>query len=84
MNIIFNMWPTLIIIMLAVLKEEKVNLLTILGVIVSFAGIVVINYHPNLNFIDNFSKIRLVTCSFFSCYSLGRLLYLYQKAKQWN
>ncbi len=65
MNIIFNMWLTLIIIMLAVLKEEKVNLLTILGVIVSFAGIVVINYHPNLNFIDNFSKIRLVTCSFF-------------------
>lgn len=55
-NIIFNMWPTLIIIMLAVLKEEKVNLLTILGVIVSFAGIVIINYHPNLNFIDNFSK----------------------------
>ncbi|OBA10311.1 hypothetical protein A9988_18215 [Acinetobacter calcoaceticus] len=56
MNIIFNMWPTLIIIMLAVLKEEKVNLLTILGVIVSFAGIVIINYHPHLNFIDNFSK----------------------------
>ena len=56
MNIIFNMWPTLIIIILAVLKEEKVNLMTILGVIVSFAGIVIINYHPNLNFIDNFLK----------------------------
>lgn len=55
MNIIFNMWPTLIIIMMAVLKEEKINFLTILGVSVSFAGIVIINYHPNLNFIDNFS-----------------------------
>jgi drug/metabolite transporter (DMT)-like permease len=56
MNIIFNMWPTLIIIMLAVLKEEKVNLMTILGVVISFSGIVIINYHPNLNVIDNFTK----------------------------
>lgn len=56
MNIIFSLWPTLIILMLAFLKEEKVNFLTIIGVFISFAGIVIINYHPNLNFLDNFYK----------------------------
>ena len=54
MNIIFSLWPTLIILMLAILKEEKVNFLTIFGVLVSFSGIVMINYHPHLNFIQNF------------------------------
>ncbi|MBK0062271.1 MULTISPECIES: aromatic amino acid DMT transporter YddG [unclassified Acinetobacter] len=56
MNIIFSLWPTLIILILAFLKEEKVNSLTILGVIISFLGIILINYHPSLNFIDSFSK----------------------------
>lgn len=56
MNIIFSLWPTLIILMLAFLKEEKVNYLTIIGVLVSFSGIVMINYHPGINFIDNFYK----------------------------
>ena len=42
--------------MLAFLKEEKVNYLTITGVLVSFSGIVMINYHPGINFIDNFYK----------------------------
>jgi drug/metabolite transporter (DMT)-like permease len=56
MNIIFSLWPTLIILMLAVLKEEKINFLTIFGIFISFSGIVMINYHPNLNFIDNFYK----------------------------
>ncbi|OTG86701.1 EamA family transporter [Acinetobacter sp. ANC 4558] len=54
MNITFSLWPTLIILMLAFLKEEKVNFLTIIGILISFSGIVIINYHPNLNFIDNF------------------------------
>ncbi len=30
--------------------------MTILGVVISFSGIVIINYHPNLNVIDNFTK----------------------------
>lgn len=55
MNIIFNIWPALIIMMMAVLKEEKVNFLTMIGFFLSFSGIVIINHHPNLNFIDNFS-----------------------------
>lgn len=54
MNIIFNIWPALIIMMMAILKEEKINLLTFIGFFLSFAGIVVINHHPHLNFIDNF------------------------------
>ncbi len=53
MNIIFNIWPTLIIMILALLKEEKINLLTIVGVTMSFIGIIVINYNKNFNFIDN-------------------------------
>lgn len=53
-NIIFSLWPTFIILMLAFLKEEKVNFLTIIGVIISFFGITMINYHPSVNFIDNF------------------------------
>ncbi|CAM2812044.1 aromatic amino acid DMT transporter YddG [Acinetobacter celticus] len=56
MNIIFSLWPTLIILMLTFLKEEKVNFLTIVGVLISFSGIIMINYHPNMNFIDNFYK----------------------------
>lgn len=53
MNIIFNIWPTLIIVMLAFLREEKVNLLTIFGILISFFGIVIINHHQNINFIDS-------------------------------
>ncbi|WP_111893247.1 aromatic amino acid DMT transporter YddG [Acinetobacter sp. MB5] len=56
MNIIFSIWPTLIILMMTFLKEEKVNFLTIIGILVSFSGIVLINYHKNLNFVDNFHK----------------------------
>ena len=56
MNIIFNLWPTLIILMLAIFKEEKVNAFTIFGVIVSFIGIIMTNYHPNLNFIENIAQ----------------------------
>lgn len=53
MNIIFNLWPTIVIMILALLKEEKVNLLTIVGFIISFTGIIIINYNKNFNFIDN-------------------------------
>jgi len=56
LNIVFNLWPTLTILMLAFLKEEKINILTIIGVTISFVGIVLINYHPQLNFADNFAK----------------------------
>lgn len=56
LNIVLNLWPTLTILMLALLKEEKINLLTIIGVAISFIGIILINYHPNLNFADNFAK----------------------------
>lgn len=56
MNIIFSLWPTLIILMMAFLKEEKVNFLTIIGVLVSFSGVILINYHKKLNFVDNFHK----------------------------
>lgn len=53
MSIIFNLWPTLVIMILALLKEEKVNALTIAGFIISFTGIIIINYNKNFNFIDN-------------------------------
>lgn len=56
MYILFNIWPTLSIIMLACLKEEKINILSIMGILISFFGIVLINYHPEINFIDNFYK----------------------------
>ncbi len=62
LNIIFNLWPTLIIIFMAFLKEEKVNLMTILGVIISFSGVILINYHAGLNI---FASIRNNPLSYF-------------------
>lgn len=56
MYILFNTWPTLSIIMLALLKDEKFNLLSIIGILISFFGIILINYHPDINFIDNFYR----------------------------
>lgn len=56
MYILFNTWPTLSIIMLAFLKEEKVGFLSIIGILISFLGVIFINYHPEINFIDNLLK----------------------------
>lgn len=56
LNIIFNLWPTLIIIFMAFLKEEKVNIMTILGVMISFSGVILINYHEGLNIFDSIGK----------------------------
>lgn len=53
MNILFNIWPTLIIVIMAFLKEEKVNLITIFGIGISFLGIILINQQAQLNFIEN-------------------------------
>lgn len=79
MNIIFNMWPTLIIIMLAVLKEERINKLTILGVLVSFLGIVIINYHPNLNFVESISQSPLSYLLIFIAAILWAIYCIYTK-----
>lgn len=49
LNIIFNLWPTFTIILMALLKEEKVNKFTILGILISFSGIIFINYKDGFN-----------------------------------
>lgn len=56
LNIIFNLWPTLIIIFMVFLKEEKVNLMTILGVMISFAGVILINYNEGFNIFASIGK----------------------------
>lgn len=81
MNIIFSIWPTLIILMLALLKEEKVNLLTLLGVIVSFTGVVLVNYHQGLNFIDNFKKSPTSYILIFIAALLWAVYCIYTKKK---
>lgn len=56
MYILFNIWPTLSIIMLSFLKEEKVNTFSIIGILISFFGVILINYHPEINFIESLVK----------------------------
>lgn len=53
LNIIFNLWPTFTIILMALLKEEKVNKFTIFGILISFSGIIFINYKDGFHILTS-------------------------------
>lgn len=53
LSIVFNLWPTLTIIFMACLKEEKVNWVTIIGMAMSFLGVVLINYKSGISIFTN-------------------------------
>lgn len=83
LNIIFNLWPTLTIIFMAFMKEEKVNLATIIGVTISFLGVVLINYRQGINIVASISENPLSYFLIFLSSILWAVYCLYTK-KQSN